>query len=98
MLLKRSRPAINGVFAVTVDVLGERFYGVANVGARPTVKGKRTQLEVHIFDYAGSLYGEQIKVYPVKKLRDEHKFDSFDELKQQIQRDAEAARTLFGIA
>lgn len=98
VLLKRSRPAINGVFAVTVDVNDTRYYGVANVGSRPTVAGKRTQLEVHIFGYSGSLYGEQIKVYPVKKLRDEEKFASFDALKQQIQRDAQAAKALFGIA
>lgn len=95
VLLKRSRAAINGVYAVTVDVKGERYYGVANVGVRPTVGGKRTQLEVHIFNYSGSLYGEPIAVYPVRKLRDEKKFASFDVLKEQIQRDADDARALF---
>lgn len=95
VLLKRSRSPIDGVFAVHVDVDGKRFNGVANVGTRPTVEGKRTQLEVHIFCFNGLLYGKQIHVYPVKKLRDEKKFASFEVLKQQIQRDAEIAKALF---
>ena len=95
VLLKRDKPAINGVFAVTVDVKGERYYGVANVGSRPTVAGKRTQLEVHIFSFSGSLYGEPISVAPVKKLRDEKRFASFDALKEQIKLDATAAQALF---
>ncbi|MBU2979109.1 bifunctional riboflavin kinase/FAD synthetase [Alteromonas sp. C1M14] len=95
VLLKRSRAPINGVFAVYVEVDGTRYTGVANVGSRPTVAGKRTQLEVHIFGFSGLLYSKQIHVYPVKKLRDEKKFASFEVLKQQIQRDAETAKALF---
>ncbi|GAL12992.1 riboflavin kinase [Vibrio astriarenae] len=65
---------------------------MANIGQRPTVKGVRQQLEVHLFDFHANLYGKQLEVSLLHKLRDEKKFDSFDLLKQQIELDAEAAR------
>lgn len=95
VLLKRCQTPIHGVFAVTVNIDGQRFNGVANVGSRPTVSGHRTQLEVHIFEFSGSLYGQTITVSPVQKLRDEIRFASFDALKEQIQNDAQQARALF---
>ena len=95
VLLKRFRTPIKGVFAVTVTLDQRTFNGVANVGRRPTLNGQRTQLEVHLFDFNGDLYGQPIVVVPRKKLRDEHKFESFDALKQQIQVDAEHARHSF---
>ena len=66
--------------------------GVANIGQRPTVNGVRQQLEVHLFDFHANLYGKQLEIVLLHKLRDEHKFDSFEALKQQIELDAEAAR------
>ncbi|RDV29440.1 bifunctional riboflavin kinase/FAD synthetase [Alteromonas aestuariivivens] len=97
VLLKRCQAPIKGVFAVRAEVQGQCFDGVANVGARPTVDGVRTQLEVHLFDYAGSLYSQLIDVRPVKKLREEQKFASFEELKHQIELDAHQARQVFEI-
>jgi riboflavin kinase/FMN adenylyltransferase len=86
----------NGVYAVTVH--GSRFpvhglKGVANLGVRPTVEsgGERT-LEVHLLDADCDLYGESLEVAFVKRLRDEQKFGSLDELKAQIARDVAAAR------
>ncbi|PSB84714.1 riboflavin kinase, partial [Photobacterium damselae] len=66
--------------------------GVANIGHRPTVKGVRQQLEVHLFDFHSDLYGRQIEVVLRHKLRDEQKFESFDALKAQIEHDAQSAR------
>ncbi|WP_218352649.1 bifunctional riboflavin kinase/FAD synthetase [Alteromonas lipotrueiana] len=97
VLLKRFRTPIKGVFAVSVTLNNTTFNGVANVGRRPTLGGQRTQLEVHLFDFNGDLYGRPINVIPRKKLRDEHKFESFDALKQQIQVDAEHARRYFKV-
>lgn len=97
VLLKRFRTPIKGVFAVSVTLNNTTFNGVANVGRRPTLDGQRTQLEVHLFDFDGDLYGRPINVIPRKKLRDEHKFESFDALKQQIQVDAEHARHYFKV-
>jgi len=71
--------------------------GVANLGRRPTVDGEELRLEVHLFDFDGDLYGAHLEVEPRLKLRDEQRFESFDALKAQIRRDAEAARSYLGI-
>ena len=92
LLLKRVKSPLAGVFVVTVEVLGQRYGGVANIGWRPTVAGERAQIEVHIFAFNGDLYGQPLKVTPLSRLRGEQKFSSFDALKQQIIRDAEQAR------
>jgi riboflavin kinase/FMN adenylyltransferase len=94
VLLKRCKAPVNGVFAVTVTVADKRYFGVANIGHRPTVNGQRSQLEVHMFDFNDDLYGQFISVALVSKIRQEMKFDSFELLHQQIQKDALAAKTL----
>lgn len=96
--LHRYRAALEGVFAVEVDGLGPRLPGVANIGLRPTVEGREPLLEVHLFDYAGDCYGALLTTYFRAKIRDEWKFDSLDALKAQIARDAEAARSVLGVA
>ncbi|MCW8092929.1 bifunctional riboflavin kinase/FAD synthetase [Alteromonas sp. ASW11-130] len=92
VFMNRCNTPVHGVFAVRVGVNKQMYEGVANVGHRPTVSGTRTLLEVHLFNFTGSLYGQPIVVYPVVKLRDEKKFASFEALKEQIQQDANAAR------
>ncbi len=71
--------------------------GVANIGRRPTVnEGTESRLEVHLFDYDGDLYGQEVAVALHAFLRAERKFGSFDELRAQIVTDAEQARVLLG--
>ena len=82
-----------GVFAVLVlGDGGERWGGVANVGMRPTVGGQERRFEVHLFDFEGDLYGQELQVKFVSRLRGEQKFANLDELRAQIARDAAAAR------
>ncbi|WP_216327251.1 riboflavin biosynthesis protein RibF [Deinococcus aestuarii] len=86
-----------GVFAVVaITELGpghqRRYHGMANVGFRPTVNGTGRRFEVHLFDYEGDLYGEEVQVKFFTRLRGEQRFGSLDELKAQIARDAEGAR------
>jgi riboflavin kinase/FMN adenylyltransferase len=91
--LKRCVSPVSGVY--TVEVLGlaeQAIGGVANIGNRPTVNGVRQQLEVHLFNFKANLYGKQLEIVLLDKIRDERKFESFDALKQQIELDAEAAR------
>ncbi|WP_058912181.1 bifunctional riboflavin kinase/FAD synthetase [Entomohabitans teleogrylli] len=96
--LRRQVSPIKGVFAVDVLGLGEKSLpGVANIGTRPTVSGVRQQLEVHLLDVAMDLYGRHIDVVLRKKLRNEQRFASLDELKAQIARDVETARAFFGL-
>ncbi|KJY83706.1 FMN adenylyltransferase [Vibrio galatheae] len=91
--LKRCVSPVSGVYTVQALGLGdEPVGGVANIGNRPTVNGVRQQLEVHLFDFKANLYGKQLEIVLLDKIRDEHKFESFEALKQQIELDAEAAR------
>ena len=98
LFLKRRVSPVSGVFVVSVLGVNEEgteqqvYRGVANIGCRPTVNGERQQLEVHIFDFEGDLYGRQLEVLLEKKLRDEVRFDSFAELKIQIDKDIQQAR------
>jgi len=92
-ILLNRMPALRGVYVVRARLeTGEWQDGIANIGLRPTVDGKRPALEVHLFDFAGTLYGQHLNVVFRHGLRDEVKFDSVDELRQQIARDFEHAR------
>lgn len=96
--LRRPETPLHGVYSVTMHSpkYGD-IAGIANVGRRPTVDGKHVQLEVHLFDFNESIYGEQICVSFQHKIRDEKKFESFNDLKQQIKTDCEQARQLLTI-
>lgn len=92
------RPAIHGIFATLVHGLGDRPWpSVSSIGSRPTVDGRGTLLEVHLFDFDGQIYGRRIEVEFVAKLRDEEKFDGMPALVEQMRRDALQARTILGI-
>lgn len=95
--LRRQVSPVKGVYAVEVAGLGDRLLpGVANIGTRPTVAGMRQQLEVHLLDVAMGLYGHHIDVVLRKKIRNEQRFSSLDELKAQIANDVVTAREFFG--
>ncbi|GLQ21554.1 bifunctional riboflavin kinase/FAD synthetase [Algimonas porphyrae] len=88
-----------GVYAVECHIAGESEWrpAVANTGTRPTVDGEEARLEVHIFDFDRDIYGQRLMVRFRSFIRDEQKFDSFEDLKQQIVRDANGARAIFGM-
>ncbi|MBR9907107.1 MAG: bifunctional riboflavin kinase/FAD synthetase [Gammaproteobacteria bacterium] len=93
--LKRLHSPLQGVFAVQVQTNdGKMHAGVANIGRRPTLNGEQVQLEVHVFDFSGDLYGQQLRVVPTHFIRAEQKFADFAQLQQQIAADARAAREL----
>jgi riboflavin kinase/FMN adenylyltransferase len=103
LALLRRRPPLGGVFAVRVhaagdDALGRAgargWPGVASLGVRPTINGGAPLLETHLFDYNGDLYGREIEVRFVARLRDELRFDTVAELVLQMDRDAAQARAL----
>ncbi|MDZ7279536.1 bifunctional riboflavin kinase/FAD synthetase [Pantoea eucrina] len=96
--LRRTVTPVKGVFAVEVMGLGDTpVPGVANIGTRPTVKGLRQQLEVHLLDTHMNLYGRHIDVVLKQKIRDEQRFASLDALKEQIAKDVVTARQFFGL-
>ena len=91
-LMRRKSP-VYGILAVLVRGIGEGIMpAVASLGTRPTVDGKEVLLEVHVFDFDGDLYGREIEVEFVAKLRDEVKFDSLDAMMVQMKIDAANAR------
>lgn len=96
--LHRQVSPLRGVFAVRVRGIDQApLPGVANIGNRPTVAGDdRFLLEVHLFDFDREVYGEHVAVEFVERIRDEKRFDSFDQLKKQIQADAGRAREILG--
>lgn len=84
-----------GVYACQVEVEGQRYNGVTNVGFRPTFKDKVFKAEMHIFDFDRDIYGQWVKIIPLKFIREEQKFESVEKLRQQIEIDAESARAYF---
>lgn len=96
--LRRIRSPLNGVFAVEVAGIekGQLLKGVANVGTRPTVSDlPKAILEVHVLDFNGNLYNKPLTVIFRHKLRDEKKFASISELKENIENDIANARAFF---
>ncbi len=95
--LKRRVSPVSGVYVVKVNVLSESYFGVANIGSRPTVAGIRQQLEVHIFDFDAVIYGQSIEVVLLKNLRKEMKFESISALTEQITLDSNEARSYISL-
>ncbi|OQP34375.1 MULTISPECIES: bifunctional riboflavin kinase/FAD synthetase [Pantoea] len=95
--LRRIVSPVKGVYAVEVLGLGAPVPGVANIGTRPTVKGLRQQLEVHLLDININLYGKHIDVVLKHKIRNEQRFASLEALKEQIAKDVVTARRFFGL-
>ncbi len=91
--LKRLRVALQGVYLVQVTLPDDsRCFGVANIGLRPTVDGKKASLEVHLLDVQADLYGQRLRVEFLQHIRDEQRFESLPALQAQIGRDVAAAR------
>ena len=88
LILKR------GVYATKVWVEGASYSAVTNVGERPTVNGQDVNVECHLLDFAGDLYGKEITVAFCDFLRPEQKFDSLETLKAQIAADAAKVREM----
>ena len=89
----------DGVYACRVHIDGgiAARPAVANFGFRPTFAGLQHRIEVHLLDYSGDLYGRQLCVELIARVRDEKRFDGLEALKQQIHQDVIQARALLGV-
>jgi len=108
--VKRRRVPLQGVFAVRVhgvdaardrraDRAARGLPGVANLGTRPMVSGAQQMLlEAHLFDFEGDLYGRELEVQFVARLRDEMRFESMAAMVAQMHRDAAQARAVLDAA
>ncbi len=77
----------NGVYVIKAAYDQAVLYGMMNIGYNPTVNGKTKSIEIHFFDFQEDLYGKNIQIKFLKKIRDEHKFDSVELLRQQLEKD-----------
>ncbi len=87
----------DGVYAVEVDYRKERYRGMLSIGVRPTIKqASGRTIEVNLFDVDADLYGEDITVIFRKRMRDEKKFDTIEQLRVQLVKDRETALEILG--
>ena len=85
----------NGVYFVFAEVKGKKYFGMMNIGVRPTVsEGQKLTLEVNFLDFEGDLYGQSLKIKFLDFIRREKKFNSVEELKKQIEKDKEFSKDL----
>lgn len=85
---------INGVYATYAWVGSQRYLAATNVGVRPTVNGRDVRVEAHLLNFAGDLYGQELKVEFISRIRAEQKFSGLPALQQQISQDVAQIRAL----
>src|SRR3989338_3932316 len=85
-----------GVYAARTIIDGEIYDGIANVGFNPTFHRDRLSVEIHIFDFSSDIYGREIEIIFIKRLREEIEFGSAEKLKAQIKKDIEVTREILG--
>lgn len=87
---------VDGVYAVEVEVLGRNYGGVCNIGTRPTVgAGNARTIETHILGFNDNIYGLDIRIRFIDRLREERRFSSMEELRMQIECDKDKAAGYF---
>jgi riboflavin kinase/FMN adenylyltransferase len=84
----------NGIYATIAHVQGKHFHSATNVGIRPTFGTGEEMVETHLLNYEGNLYGKDIRVEFVQKIRDEERFPSSEELKTQIEKDIQVVEAI----
>lgn len=88
-----------GVYAVHVYHDFKKYYGMMNIGTRPSVSRRNEcKIEVHIFNFSKEIYGDELRVSFIRRMRDEQKFESLEALAQQLQEDKTSIKTFFKIA
>ena len=97
-LISETKSLEKGVYTVLVNHNSDKYLGVMNVGFRPTVDGvaqKNLTVEVHVLNFNQQIYGDFLNITPLNYIRGEKKFDSLDDLKNQITKDIQVAHQMF---
>lgn len=86
-----------GIYAVKLQLQGKEYQGMLNIGIRPSInqKTEKETIEVNVLDFEGDLYGKEISLDLHKRIRDEKKFDSLNDLKEEIEKDEVRIRNYF---
>ncbi len=77
----------DGAYAIVAELGGNRFNGMLNIGFKPTVNGSQRTIEAHLFNFEENIYNREITIEFVQSLRKEKKFNSLDDLRQQLEMD-----------
>jgi len=83
-----------GVYLIKAKIKNKSYYGMMNIGNRPTLNGKNETLEVNIFNFNENIYGKSLKIFFLNKIRNEIKFDSIEKLSNQLQKDKDYCKVL----
>ena len=81
-----------GVYLVSTFHDENQYYGMMNIGTRPTLNGDKQTIEVHIFEFDKNIYDDTLTIHFIEKIRDEQKFESLDVLKKQLIKDKEICK------
>ena len=84
----------NGVYLTRTKLKKQTYFGMMNIGIRPTISAKNNQIETHLFDFNGNLYGHEMTLEILEKIREEKKFKSIEKLKIQLDVDKKHCQKL----
>ena len=89
----------NGAYAIRAIANNQEYYGMLNIGNRPTISCNTEQptIEAHLFNFSGNLYGQTVSVYFIEKIRNERQFASLDELRAQLYADRQTVQNWFAV-
>lgn len=83
-----------GVYEVELAIGPSRYAGMMNIGLRPTYGGSDLSVEIHLLDFSGDLYGREVSVEVVRRIREERRFESTEELRRQLEQDRDGIERL----
>ncbi|MBI4268072.1 MAG: bifunctional riboflavin kinase/FAD synthetase [Chloroflexi bacterium] len=84
----------DGIYATLAHISSKTYQSVTNIGWCPTFDGRVRTVEVYIFDFSGDLYGSEMTIDIIRRLREEKRFDSVQQLKEQIVKDVEQCKAI----
>ena len=91
---QRLAECADGVYASQVEVGGQWYAAMSNLGRRPSVGGEQRLLETHLFGFSGDLYGRRVRVRLLQQIRGEERYPTLDDLRRAIERDAERIKEI----
>ncbi len=88
----------NGVYAVKIALKNQEYFGMLNLGNRPSISDDSFAIEVHLFDFNATIYNEELKIEFIQRIRDEQQFSDLEKLKSQLKIDAINCKQIFNLS
>ena len=87
----------NGVYAVKVFIKNQKYFGMLNLGNRPSISDNSFVIETHIFDFSSTIYNEELKIEFIQRIRDEKRFSDLERLRSQLEIDERNCKKIFNL-